>query len=70
MVRELAGIPATGAGWQDHFLERLGLLTLLIEGYRRGTELPEATRRGLACPCRTIVTVSLFKARALLPFLG
>ena len=29
MVRELAGITATGAGWQDHFLERLGLLTLL-----------------------------------------
>jgi len=47
MVRELAGIPATGAGWQDHFLERLGLLTLLIEGYRRGTELPEATRADL-----------------------
>jgi len=47
MVRELAGITATGAGWQDRFLERLGLLTLLIEGYRRGAALPEATRADL-----------------------
>lgn len=42
MVKELGGIAATGAGWQDRFLERLGLLTLLIEGYRRGPELSEA----------------------------
>jgi hypothetical protein len=47
MVRELGGIPASGAGWHDRFLERLGLLTLLIEGYRRGTELSESVRADL-----------------------
>ena len=51
ILRELGGITATGAGWQDRFLERLGLLTLLIEGYRRGTELPEAVRADL----RTVI---------------
>ena len=51
ILRELGGITATGAGWQDRFLERLGLLTLLIEGYRRSTELPEAVRADL----RTVI---------------
>jgi hypothetical protein len=51
MLRELGGITATGAGWQDRFLERLGLLTLLIEGYRCGTKLPEAVRADL----RTVI---------------
>ncbi len=47
MVRELAAIAASGAGWQDRLLERLGLLTLLIEGYRRGSDLPETVRADL-----------------------
>jgi hypothetical protein len=47
MVRELAGIAASGADWQNRFLERLGLLTLLVEGYRRSAELIEPIREDL-----------------------
>jgi hypothetical protein len=35
MLRALAGIPASGEGWQARLLERLALLHLLLEGYRR-----------------------------------
>jgi hypothetical protein len=35
MVREMSGIPSSGAGWQDRLVERLGLLYLAIQGYRR-----------------------------------
>ncbi len=34
-VRELATIPASGAGWQERLLDRIGSLHLLISGYRR-----------------------------------
>src|SRR5262249_49634946 len=40
MVRELAGVPASGQGWQARLLERLARLVLLIEGYRRIDSLP------------------------------
>ena len=43
-VRELAGIPATGDGWQARLLERLATLHLLVEGYRRLEALPPATQ--------------------------
>ncbi|NOK62272.1 MAG: SWIM zinc finger family protein [Chloroflexi bacterium AL-W] len=44
MVREMAGIPASGNGWQDRLLVRLGRLHLLIEGYKRFDILPPATQ--------------------------
>ena len=34
-VNELAGIPASGAGWQDRLLDRLARLHLLIKAYKR-----------------------------------
>lgn len=40
LVRELAGLPASGEGWPERLLERLGRLHLLVEGYRRLEELP------------------------------
>lgn len=44
MVREMAGIPASGNGWQDRLLVRLAQLHLLIEGYKRFDTLPPATQ--------------------------
>jgi hypothetical protein len=44
LVRELAGLPASGDGWPERLLERLGRLTLLIEGYRRIDSLPHETQ--------------------------
>ena len=31
-LREMASIPASGEGWQEWLVERLGLLTLLMGG--------------------------------------
>jgi hypothetical protein len=47
MVRDLAGIPASGEGWPERLLERLGRLLLLVEGYSRIAELPEPTQADL-----------------------
>jgi hypothetical protein len=44
LVRELAGIPASGEGWQSRLLERLGKLQLLLEGYQRLASLPEVSQ--------------------------
>lgn len=44
MVRELAGVPATGAGWQGRMLERLARLHLLLEGYERIATLAPETQ--------------------------
>jgi hypothetical protein len=44
MIRELSGIPASGDGWQERLLERLGRLHLLIEGFRHLEALPPATQ--------------------------
>ena len=44
MVRALAGIPASGEGWQARLLERLALLHLLLEGYQRIETLPIDTQ--------------------------
>jgi hypothetical protein len=43
-VRSLAGIPATGAGWQPRMLGRLGKIQLLLEGYGRIDSLPAGTQ--------------------------
>jgi SWIM zinc finger len=40
LLRELAGIPASGDGWQERLLERLARLHLLVEGYGRLDALP------------------------------
>jgi hypothetical protein len=40
MVRDLAGVPDSGEGWQDRLLQRLGRLHLLLEGYHRLGALP------------------------------
>lgn len=56
MLREMAGIPASGEGWQERLLERIGLLYLLSQGYQRLDALPEATqadlRTGLGWPVK------------------
>ena len=44
LVREMAGIPASGEGWEGRLLERLSRLYLLIEGFKRGAVLPEAVQ--------------------------
>jgi hypothetical protein len=44
LLREMASVPASGNGWPDRLLERLGTLHLLLEGYRRIEDLPEETR--------------------------
>ncbi|MEO7718333.1 MAG: SWIM zinc finger family protein [Capsulimonas sp.] len=44
MMREMAGIPATGSGWQERLLERLGRLHLLLQGYGRLETLPAETQ--------------------------
>lgn len=44
MVRQMAGISASGDGWQDRLLERLSRLQLLLEGYKRLATLPEETQ--------------------------
>ena len=43
-LREMAGVPSTGEGWQERLLERLGRLHLLIEGYKRIDALPAGTQ--------------------------
>ena len=40
-LREMASIPASGEGWSERLLARLGLLQLLLAGYRRLGSLPE-----------------------------
>ncbi|MBI3831760.1 MAG: SWIM zinc finger family protein [Planctomycetes bacterium] len=40
MVRDLAGVPSSGEGWQGRMLERLGLIHLLAEACRRLDALP------------------------------
>lgn len=40
LLRELAGIPNSGPGWQGRLLEHLGRLHLLIEGFKRLETLP------------------------------
>jgi hypothetical protein len=44
LAREMAGVPASGEGWESRLLERLSRLYLLIEGFKRIAELPEATQ--------------------------
>lgn len=44
LVRELSGAVASGEGWQERVLERLGRLHLLIEAYRRIGSLPVDTQ--------------------------
>lgn len=51
LVRELAGIPASGNGWPERLLERLGMIALLIESYRRLETFPAS----LQATIRTLV---------------
>ncbi len=44
MVRELAGVAATGEGWQARMLERIARIHLLLEGYGRIAALPAAVQ--------------------------
>lgn len=43
-LRDMAGVASSGEGWQERLLEQLGLLYLLLEGYKRVETLPEAVR--------------------------
>ncbi len=43
LVRELGTLPASGAGWEERLLQRLGRLVLLLEAFKRlDTLSPEA----------------------------
>jgi hypothetical protein len=44
LVRDMAGVPASGEGWEGRLLERLSRLYLLIEGFKRISESPEAAQ--------------------------
>jgi hypothetical protein len=44
MLRDMASITATEAQWQERLLDRLGLLYLLLEGYKRIDSLPPDTQ--------------------------
>lgn len=43
-VRNLGSLPASGPGWQERLLERLGQLHLLLEGFKRIETLPPDTQ--------------------------
>ncbi len=43
-VRALAGVAASGPGWEERLVERLGSLWLLAQAYRRQAELPAELR--------------------------
>jgi hypothetical protein len=43
-LREMSSLPASGEGWAERLLERIGLLHLLIESYKRIDQLPTATQ--------------------------
>jgi hypothetical protein len=45
LVRELAGVPRSGAGWAGRMLEEYALLRLLVTAYRRQHELPAPLRQ-------------------------
>ncbi|MEO8286036.1 MAG: SWIM zinc finger family protein [Chloroflexota bacterium] len=40
MVRQMAGIPASGEGWPDRLLEEMGRVHLLVESFERIERLP------------------------------
>jgi len=44
LAREMAGVAASGEGWEKRLLERMGRLYLLIEGFKRVNDLPPATQ--------------------------
>jgi hypothetical protein len=44
LLRNMAGIPASGPGWQDRMLLALGRLHLLMEGYAHIKGLPEGVQ--------------------------
>lgn len=46
-VRRLAGVAASGEGWQDRLLADLGLLHLAVRGWQRRDTLDEASRADL-----------------------
>lgn len=46
-VRQLAEIPGSGADWPERLLGRLGLLHLLIQGFKRLESLPPDTQADL-----------------------
>lgn len=46
-VRDMAGISASGADWQEELLRHLGLLHLAIEGFKRIDDLPPDTQADL-----------------------
>ncbi len=47
MVRDMAGIPASGEGWQGRLLDALSHLYLAMEGYRRIETLPDTVQEDL-----------------------
>lgn len=47
ILRGMGGIPSSGTGWQSRLLEKVGLLHLLLEGYQRIDNLPEAVREDI-----------------------
>jgi len=44
LAREMAGVSSSGEGWEARLLEQMCKLYLLVEGFKRIAELPEATQ--------------------------
>jgi len=44
LVREMAALPASGAGWQERMLQRLAQIHLLLAGFSRIESLPAAVQ--------------------------
>ncbi len=51
LVREAAGVPSSGEGWQGRLLERLSRIHLLAEGYKHLSDLP----LDVQCDVRTAI---------------
>lgn len=47
MLRQCAGIPSSGEGWQERLLKRLSLIYLAAEGFSRIDELPADLQQDL-----------------------
>lgn len=55
MLRDLDGIESSGEGWQSRLLQRLSLIHLLIEGFKRLDTLPPAVQDDI----RTVIGITI-----------
>jgi hypothetical protein len=63
-LRDMAGLPGTGLGWQERLAEQLGHLYLLTEGYRRQSAQAPEVRADLRAGVGWAVSQELVLAQA------